>query len=553
MMKNIPNQFVKKEWTVIFFAVIVITLPACKKNDPASDNLLGTRFATEKKSIKLSGTSAAVIPLQNMFGVDTHPWDFLQNPNDHNDVSQVFAPKMALMKNTYNATRLYLDWSKIEYTQGDYTFNPSHDGSWNLDALFQGARNNNLFMLADLEYSPMWLQYSYPSTLMNKENIPMPYNSDPGLPASYILQAKLAFQFAARYGSNAAVNPSLIRIASWSRWTNDPANTVQIGLNAVNYVECDNERDKWWFGPLAYQTPEQYAANMSAFYDGDQGRLGPDVGVKNADPNMKVVMGGLATASVTYVNAMIAWCKQHRGYKADGTIDLCFDVINYHWYTNDGNVLTNTEKTVGMAPEFSQGGAVADAFVALAASLPNHPEVWLTETGYDINWASTQRAIAIGQKTVLQTQGDWIIRSALFYMRHGINRLFFFQLYDDVPNGNGTFQTAGLTNDDLTNRPAANYISQVSALMGNYVYAGTINTDPVVDKYTSGSSTIYALVVPDETGRTATYKLNLGTATSANLYTLNSAGGAITKTPLSVVNGIATVAVSETPVFVQAQ
>jgi hypothetical protein len=544
--------FLKKKHLITYCAVFALTFSACRKNDinPVENQ---HSFATDATSLNaVVTTTSGTIPLKNMFGVDSYAWDFLQNPANHNDVSKIFEPKMKML-DIFSGVRHYLQWSKIEYTKGDYTFNPSHDGSWNLDIINQRVKQDGLVMLADIKDQPSWLMYSYPSNDWNVENIPMPFNSVRDAPASYILQAKAAFQFAARYGSNKNVDPKLVKVATYSRWTNDPANVKQIGLNTVNYIECDNERDKWWFTKLAQQTPEEYAANMSAFYDGDQGRLGKDVGVKTADPTIKVVMGGIATANVKFVTAMIAWCKTHRGLKADGSVNLCFDVINYHWYANDGNVLTNKVATTGVAPELNEGGQVADGFVKLAASLPQHPEVWVTEAGYDINQKSLQRAIAIGSKSILVTQADWNIRTALMYMRHGINRLFFYQLFDDVTNGPITYQTAGMANADLSHRPSLNYIAQVSQLMGSYVYSGTLNSDPIVDKYTSAGKTIYSLVVPDQKGRTANYTLNLGAATSAAVYNLNPSSTTITKTIVPVSGGKLTLKVTETPTFVQAQ
>jgi hypothetical protein len=532
---------------LLLFFIGCLSAVGCHKEDivpSASKSVLNI----EKPLDGIPATGA--IPLKNMFGVDSYAWDFLQNPANLNDVSQIYEPKMALINN-FSAVRQYLQWSKIEYTKGDYTFNPSHDGGWNLDIINQRCKQNGIVMLADIKDQPRWLMYTYPYTEWNTQNIPMPYGAVRNDPASYILQAKAAFQFAARYGSNTNIDSSLVQVATWSRWPNDPANVLQIGLNTVNYIECDNERDKWWLGPAAQQTPEEYAANLSAFYDGNMGKLGPGVGVKTADPNIKVVMGGLATANVAYVQAMIAWCKQNRGLKADGSVNLCFDVINYHWYSNDGNVLTNTVATTGVAPELNPGGAIADGFVQLAASLPSHPEVWITEAGYDINPQSTQRAIAIGNKSVQVTQADWNLRTALMYMRHGVNRLFFYQLFDDLINGPVTFQTAGMANADVTPRPALYYIAQVSQLMGNYVYGGTLNSDPLVDKYTSGSHTIYVLTIPDQTGRTGQYTLNLGASTQAIIYTLNPASTAITKTQVPVINGQLTLTVTETPSFVQ--
>jgi hypothetical protein len=546
MVKLFPRQ--KFLW--VFIVIFLACTTSCRKNDvaPTSD---APQLSITNRTLNANLTvSAGTIPLKNMFGVDSYAWDFLQNPSNKNDVSKIYEPKMALL-NTFSAVRQYLQWSKIEYEKGNYTFNPSHDGSWNLDIINQRCKQDGIVMLADIKDQPTWLMYTYPSSEWNNQNIPMPYGTVRDDPASYILQAKAAFQFAARYGSNTKVNPALVKVATWSRWTNDPANVVEIGLNTINYIECDNERDKWWLGPQAQQTPEEYAANMSAFYDGNLGKLGKDAGVKNADPNIKVVMGGLATANVAYVNAMIAWCKKYRGLKADGSVNLCFDVINYHWYSNNGNVLTNTVATTGVAPELNPGGTVADGFVKLAASLPSHPEVWITEAGYDINPKSTQRAIAIGNKSAQVTQADWNLRTALMYMRHGINRLFFYQLFDDVTNGPITFQTAGMANADVTRRPSLYYIAQVSQLMGNYTYSATLNSDPLVDKYMSGTNTMYALMIPDQKGRTGNYTLNLATSKQAYVYTLSTTSTTINKKLVNVTGGKLTLTVTETPQFVQ--
>jgi hypothetical protein len=489
-------------------------------------------------------------PFKNMLGADGYEWDFLLNPNNLNDVTNVYGPKMDLIKG-FSAIRHYMDWIKIEPSPGNYTFNPVFSGSWNYDAIYQAASQDSVLILADLKNCPQWLLDSYPANLQDSEDVPTPHGSDHSDPASYILQAKAAFQFAARYGSNTNVDPSLVSVDSKPRWTADPPNQVKIGLNLVKYLECDNERDKWWKGPATKQTAQEYAANMSAFYDGNKGKLGKGVGVKNADPNMQVVMGGLASANVQYVIDMVNWCKTNRGYRADGSIDLCFDVINYHIYSNDGNVLTNIQASTGVAPELSIIGGIADSFTKEANSLLNHPQVWVTENGYDINPGSPQRANAIGNRSALLTQADWTVRSALLYARHGVNRLFFFQLYDDIPNGGGTYQTSGLLNTDITRRPAADYVLQVKNLIGNYFYKSTDNTDPIVDRYVLGSKTMYVLTIPDQKNRTGTYTLDLGNSTTAAIYTLTAGASAMTKTTVNTVNGKLTINVTETPVFVQ--
>ena len=215
-------------------------------------------------------------------------------------------------------------------------------------------------------------------------------------------------------------------------------------MGLIKYIECGNERDRWWGGDETHQDAEQYAANMSAFYDGHLGKLGPGVGVKAADPAMQVVMGGLASADAGYVQKMIEWCRKNRGYKKDGSINLCFDIINYHLYSNDGDVRIHKKATTGIAPELSNGGSIANSFVNVANGLPQHPEVWITETGYDINQESYQKAESIGKKPCLANQADWILRTSLFYIRYGIKRVFFYQLFDDHAGGTSQYSTSGL-------------------------------------------------------------------------------------------------------------
>lgn len=135
-------------------------------------------------------------------------------------------------------------------------------------------------VLACLKTIPNWIENTYPTNLKDGENTPLRYGADLTSPASYIEQAQLAFQYIARYGSNTAINPALLSVNTTQRWTGDDVNTIRTGLGLIKYIECDNERDKWWKGRKAYQTGREYAANLSAFYDGHKNTLGQAVGVK---------------------------------------------------------------------------------------------------------------------------------------------------------------------------------------------------------------------------------------------------------------------------------
>ncbi|MGB4398654.1 MAG: hypothetical protein WBJ10_04745 [Daejeonella sp.] len=491
--------------------------------------------------------------LKNMFGVNTYEWNFLQDPNNPSNGSTIYEPKMALIRN-FDGIRHYMDWEKLEDSPGNYTFNPTRRGGWNFDAIYQRCKQEGIFVLSCLKEAPNWLYNTYPEGQRDANNVPAPYGSNLEDPASYIAQARAAFQFAARYGANRNVDPTLVKVNATPRWTNDPVNEVKIGMDLVKYIEADNERDRWWVGPRAYQTGRQYAAHLSAFYDGHKGRLGRNVGVKTADPSMKVVMAGLSKADVNYVKEMIAWCRENRGYRADGSVDLCFDVINYHLYSNDNQSQQWGTATRGVAPELSEIGRVADEFVTMSRDFAKGIEVWVTEAGYDINSASPQRAIASGNKTALITQADWILRTSLLYARRGIKKLFFYQLFDDNKYSPIQYGSSGLVEVEggLKRRPAADYILQATNLMGNYKYQQTIGQDPLVDVYDYNGRKMYVLLIPDEKGRTGSYVLNLGTATSATIYNLQPGSSAMTAKKVVTNGGNLTVSVTETPIFVQA-
>jgi len=494
--------------------------------------------------------SANTVPLKNMFGINAYEWNFLENPGSPGDRKHIYEDNMKLV-DVFSSMRHYLNWNRLETTKGNYTFNPTNNGGWNEDIIYQRCKQDGILVLADLKNIPEWLQKTYPASSRDDDNAPVPYGQNLNDPASYADQARMAFQLTARYGYNKNIDKSLVKVDGSKRYPGDTPNAPVIGMGVLKYIECGNERDKWWGGDETHQTPEQYAANLSAFYDGNMGKLGPGVGVKAADPGMQVVMGGLATADYHLVQKVIDWCKTNRGYKKDGSINLCFDVLNFHLYSNNGDVRVQKKPTTGIAPELSVSAAVAKEFVSLANSLPQKPEVWVTETGYDINPESYQRAESIGSKTVLANQADWILRTSLLYIRYGIKRVFYYQLFDDHAGGTTQYATSGLA-EGIKRRPAADYILQATKLMGDYNYIKTISADPLVDQYKLGNKTMYVLTIPDETGRKANYNLDLSGSKKAIIHTLKIGADVMDSRQVDVVNGKVSIEVTETPVFVEA-
>jgi hypothetical protein len=494
--------------------------------------------------IKLANTELEHAPLKSFFGINAYEWNF----EDPDQSTKIDSSLMKGIKN-FSGVRHYLDWQKLEQEKGKYTFNPTRDGGWNYDAIYEVCKAKGIEVLVCLKCIPSWIKETYPTEERDIENNPLQYQKNLSEPKSYIDQAKVAFQFVARYGSNKNIDNSLLSVNSIPRWQGDDVNEINVGMGLIKYIECDNERDKWWKGRNAYQSAREYAANLSAFYDGHLNKMGPGVGVKNADKNMKVVMAGVALATPDYFRGMIDWCKEFRGYKPDGSVNLCWDIINYHLYTND------EELKRGVYPEKDLlkygGNQISKLFIEASHLYANDMPVWVTEAGYDINPGSPNKAIAIKNKSVLETQADWILRTSLMYSRNGIQKLFFYQLNDDDANSEDLYATSGLLNRDISRRPAADYIFQTLSNFGDYQFVRSLSLNPVVDEYINPSfEKMYVLYMPDETGKTGEYKLELSGEEAIYIYAPKAGSNNMKVTIKKLEGSKIILPVTETPIFV---
>lgn len=521
--------------SVLLLAIYMLL--SCKHSSPQEEHYLG----------EITSAPPSTIPFSNYLSINAFEWNFAQEKSHEKIDEERFK-----LISTFSGVRHYLEWDRIESSPGRYTFSVSHSGGWDYDEIYRRMSTQQKFLVIDIKGCPQWLLQSYPEGQRDAENVPAPFGVDRKLPASYIAQARAAFQLAARYGSNTNIDKSLLSVDTTIRWTDDPRNTIKVGLGYIKFIECDNERDKWWKGPQAQQTPEEYAANLSAFYDGHKGSLGKGVGIKSADPNIQVVMGGIAEADPAFVERMIAWCRTNRGSKPDGSVNLCFDVINYHLYANDA-FNNNGKSSTGIAPELSNLRSTASNFLKMSATSASSIPVWVSETGYDIVQGSTQRAIPIGNKSSLITQADWNIRTALLYSRTGIDRCVFYMLDNADANSSTQYSSSGFINPDFSRRPSADYFLQANALMGDYRYQGTINADPIVDVYVKGQKRLYVLTVPDQTGRTENYQLDLAGSANALVHRFDIGKSLMSVQRIASPGGKLNVSVSETPIFIEAE
>jgi endoglucanase len=513
---------------------------------PNEIQFIGTYTLKNQAPVKVKNTL-----LSMMLGINGFEWNF-EDANNQQSLNAVMAKNIV---NMATMLRHYADWDKFEHVQGDYTFDATFSGGWNYDIIYQYLKDNGIDVLLDVKTIPEWLfKIFYPGLPYEAENRPAPLGSDLNDPKSYAIQAKLAFQIAARYGSK-VVDSNLLGADTKpiGNWQGAYVRTKKSGMNLIKYMENENERDKWWKGSNGYQDPWMYAANLSAFYDGHKGALGAGYGVKNADPNMKVVMGGTAFAYPSYFEGMVEWFRINRGYKTDGTIDFPMDVINYHYYADgSGTSQGNNDAKVGCMPEGSDAATVAQAFAAFAQLY--NLEVWVTETGYDDAAGSPISAPAIGSKSAAVVKADWNLRLALLYARNGIDRVFFYKTFDENPGSSNKFDTSGFINNDNTLKPTGFYFQQVKALTAGYKFVSSkVDNGVIVDTYSNNGKLMYAIVSPTSNNTVINYNLNLGSATQAVINTPQPTGATMATNTGKVNNHVLPLSVGETPVFILAQ
>jgi len=367
---------------------------------------------------------------------------------------------------------------------------------------------------------------------------------DPTQPQSYIAHASYLFQFAARYGSTPC-DEALLKLK--------PGQPVRSGLGLVRYMENWNEPDKWWTGRAAHFQPFELAAMCSADYDGHRRTMGRTVGVKNADPNMKLVMGGLAKPEIEYLKAMRLWAQFHR----DGEFPA--DVINLHHYSNDAGG-QGGQPTTGISPEADGLRERFQRVVEWRDRFLPGKEVWASEFGYDTNPQSTQRAPAIGTDSAEEIQGRWIVRSYLALAAAGVDRVQLFMLRDVNAANTIQYNSSGLTTEKWNQHQpklAWYYVATLRHILrgtrfesevpsGNAnvrIYRFRSEDRPSHDVYAVWCSTSDSTEVHD-------FRLVVPQTSAATLITLEPQSATGQATPLTPKDGQVTFSVREQPAFV---
>ncbi|GHA56688.1 glycoside hydrolase family protein [Pontibacter akesuensis] len=439
--------------------------------------------------------------------------------------------------NAVGFVREYHNWRWDEsqtktYPNNEKKWNPSYaGGGWNFDDFYRQLKDQDILVAPAMMGTVKWISPD--------GNKPVPEGKSSEDPASYIAHADHMYQFVARYGSG-DVRKAPLKLA--------PDQDKKAALGLLHYYENWNEQNMDWMGRTHHFTPFEYAAMASADYDGHQGKLGKTVGVKNADPNARMVMGGLAGINLDYIKAIKHWAD----YNRNGSVP--FDVINVHHYSR----ADKKDGRVGISPEEDNLKERLQELVAYRDAAMPGKEVWITEFGYDTHPRSPQRAPAIASFSQEEVQGQWLVRSYLAIAAAGVDRAAMYMLRDVNPDADVQYCTSGLTSSKETGwklKPSWYYVYTLkNRLKGMHFTGGAEKAGAMVYTFRNNETGQGAYVVwsPTSTGATIKdYELTIPkNNTSVKKVALANGQQNGIETPLKLTGQQVKFDVTESPVFV---
>lgn len=424
--------------------------------------------------------------------------------------------------------REYYNWSWMTHRDGTHSFTNVVDK----DTYYKTLKDMKIDVIPCLQMTSEAFQNENEDWKTIKNTIPVEENADTNDPTSYALHSNAMYNFAARYGSNSNLDYSTLNVNE-----NEP---IKVGLNILNGVESWNEQDKTWETKDSYFTPYEYAAMLSGDYDGHEGSI-PNGGVKTADPNFKLAMGGLASSgenAVAYLTLMKEWFDFHR---QDGK--FAADIINYHDYITDKE-----------APEDSKFRDNIRTIVDWRNKNTPGVDIWCSE--FDVLAKDLIQEGVNNHDNPVYAKGraDRLLRAFLVGEREGLDRLSMFMLRDEW---SGVYANSGLTTGkgDWDKKESWYYVSMATDTLKNADLVDYYESDDVyIYKYKDRdtSEVIYALWSPTADGsELKDYPLMVGDCKKASVVTPLYGYKEGKKTSAVIENGVVSVDVSETVTFVK--
>lgn len=301
-------------------------------------------------------------------------------------------------------------------------------------------------------------------------------------------------------------------------------------------IEVENEINRWYGAnpSIEYMDGYELAALMSVCFDGHKGKY-PNTGLKASGSAALVSVPGMAEGEPYILYQMLEWSKANRGYRADGTVDLPFDIYSFHCYSS----LEGQRQGIagGISPEYGMLDAIQKTDLFRKRYAP-WMKIHIGEWGWDISPYSPLNAPAFEKFSAHQVSAMWTIRALLAMAENGIDASSYYRIKQDYDAGDDNsyiifatmallrFEAAGTKQDDgsytgmIINRTlTGDYFKQVSQLFSEgWVFDSRISTSPNVLKLKKGTSEMYVIWEtetmtitdrPQFTERTGTYNLNV--------------------------------------------
>lgn len=509
------NKFTK----MLFLLLIILSAHSCAKNNNKGADTVNSIDSTKSNPID---TTKAPMPLSSV------TMDKFIGANGFHEDNYKDMASIGFLRAYCNT-----DWFTGDNINDLLIFENSR-GGWYFDEAFQKIKDAGVSINIVMQECPIGLRTNKDGSSDKPLNSP---TDNTTTPSSYSGFAKALYQMAARYGRTIVAN-ELLRV---------PDNQKKSGLNLVEYIEVWNEPDKGWMGPVAYFQPEEYAAMLSICYDK----------IKEADPTMKVSMGGLATLGLDYLKRMVAWVNKNRPDKR-----FPADVVNMHIYAfNNKIVFGETWPWFGPAETPEDAGFKTKSKELVDYCKINIPdaEIWISEFGWDTNPNSVLCPKKMDGLTANEIQGRWLIRAYLEFAAAGIDRAQMFALYDPSQNYIDTwFGTSGLCDRTLK-------FEKKTSWYYTHTLKNTLNNMQFIGEYPSQNSKILIYKFKDKSAKNGVYvlwsnssnntiinnyNLKVNKATKAELVELIDKDILGKSSILNITNSGVNINVSEKPVFV---
>jgi len=281
--------------------------------------------------------------------------------------------------------------------------------------------------------------------------------------------------------------------------------------------------------------------------------MGAGYGVKNADPDMKLVLGGFASIEIGYVQSIKLWSDFYR----NGSFPA--DVLNFHHYNNTEGMQHALKQAHGISPEADHFKERMQKIVEWRNFNIPGKEVWISEFGWDTGEDSFISATGHknypGGISLYELQGIWLIRGYLAGTAARVDRMMMF-LANDL-KGKGVFTNSGFTTRDGSFKPSWYYTSTLRNALTGMVF---------LDEYPSGDKNVWIYRYKSKTTGKGAYVLWCPTSdgTTVENYELNMTGNVKSATNVSladkqefgiremqeIVNHTIKINVSERPVII---